>query len=111
MKVYVVSFTPAAEDLSSVGGWEWRYTLKDAEAVYDEMLADQEKYSDTHIIRLVEIDVPDQIRTVTDPDKRRDVVDFYVEMSVDEFESTLPALRQHVPDGADPDWIPLGGVA
>lgn len=105
MIVHVVSFAPANEAKASTGGFQWwpAEHLLWAERFYVNTVKDSAGFGGAWIVRLLTVKVHDGLD--------RDQVTEELDARLDELEVTGPALRQYVPAGTNPEWIPKGQVA
>lgn len=90
--VWIVSFSPF-EDRASVGGFEWFLRQEEAERQYAQEVVDN---GTTHVVRLVQRDVPTQDAQETRADWADRVTDG-IDQDVSHLELEWPALREHVP--------------
>ena len=88
-EVWVASFQPF-DERSTVGGFEWRWTLTEANRAYEEM---REELRETHIVRLVRMEV--------NLGGLQDLISEELMNRVDEMEVEAEPLRQHIPEGGE----------
>lgn len=112
--VFVVSFTPANDDSSSVGGFEWRYARNLALAEYKKQVEASNEFGGSHIVRLVELQVPTLHRfseVPTSPEQlAADAITEHINASIEDVESLLPAIQQYIPVTTKAEWVPAGGT-
>lgn len=109
--VYVVSFA-SCDELHATGGFLWSIHKHEAEEMYLHEFRESVRLNDSHIVRLLAVDVDTDLSSLSELDDNNrqalfDTVTDELEWRIDELELTARALRQYVPSRTEKDRVPV----